>query len=443
MKRSHSISTKPVTALALLISLSLTSVSAQTSTSTRSTSGNNPQSGKHGSKGNPGNNNPGGGNPGNNNPGGGNPGTSNVGRKSANGNPGTSTPNGGNPSNGNPGANNPGNNNPSNGNPGNNNPGHGNPPNGNPGNSNPSFSEGGNMETTKAMRMPNGDVVQVVKGNQGPVHNASFSKPVRNLVMKVSSSSHDTESVLVFDREFVVSTQDPSCGEAGYFRRCLIKEGNVLRVMGGAGSIRFIDKTDSLAFTVVSTDADLSIDYGVSQFDVIQHVPPCDLGCARTLTQGGWSNRSRTSPLNDHWFAENFPHGLTIGEEGRSVTLTTVAAVRAFLPNGGTPTRLTEGDYQNLNNKHVKNVLAGQVTAAMLNVALNPGITAAVLQGHLPYAGYTVQDVINMANAALGADDCHMPSKHIYSQLTEALDAINQSFPDGHSRHHLSCPEEH
>ncbi len=429
MKQSHSNSMKTITGLALLISISFTSMPAQTATSIRSTSVTNPQSGKQGSKGNPGANNPGNNNPSNGNPGANNPGNNNP----SNGNPGANNPGNNNPSNGNPGANNPGNNNPSNGNPGAN----------NPGNNNPSFSEGGAEAAVSSMRMPNGDVVQIVRGKQGPSNSVGFSKHLRNLKMKVAASDHGAESVLIFDREFVIDTQDPSCGESGFLRRCLVKEGNVLRVMGGAGAIRFVEKTDSVIWTEISTGADVTSKFGVSQSDVIQHVPPCDLGCAITLTQGGWSNHARTSPLNDHWFAENFPHGLTIGEEGRSITLTSAAAVRHFLPNGGTATRLAEGDYQNLNNKQVKNVLAGQVTAAMLNVARNPGITAAVLQGHLPYAGYTVQDVINMANAALGADDCHMPSKHVYSKLTEALDKINQSFPDGHSRHYLSCPEEH
>lgn len=113
--------------------------------------------------------------------------------------------------------------------------------------------------------MPNGEVVHIVKGEEGSMHRANLSKPVRNLVMKVESSNLESESVLIFDQDFVIDTQDSKCGEAGLLRGCLVKEGNVLRVLGGTGTIRFTGKTANVSWNAISTDEDLKVNFGMPQ----------------------------------------------------------------------------------------------------------------------------------------------------------------------------------
>ncbi|MFM8360096.1 MAG: cadherin-like domain-containing protein, partial [Verrucomicrobiota bacterium] len=71
-----------------------------------------------------------------------------------------------------------------------------------------------------------------------------------------------------------------------------------------------------------------------------------------TLSQGGWGNKA--SPLTTTFFSSRFPTGLYIGASGRSVQLTSVSAVKGFLPSSGTPARLTR-NWVNPTSSQLKN----------------------------------------------------------------------------------------
>jgi hypothetical protein len=111
------------------------------------------------------------------------------------------------------------------------------------------------------------------------------------------------------------------------------------------------------------------------------------------------------SPLTHSFFSTNFPNGLMIGQTGRSIKLTTPQAVRNFLPNSGTPARLT-GDKTNPNNKQVKNTFAGQLVALRLNVAANPGMGAAtIVSDDVLFNGKTVDDLISESQNLIGSSN--------------------------------------
>lgn len=162
----------------------------------------------------------------------------------------------------------------------------------------------------------------------------------------------------------------------------------------------------------------------------------CDLSDARTLSQGGWSNTATTSPLTGGWFDAEFPDGLTIGGDTNSVTLTTAASMRAFLPQSGTPAALRSGHRTDLRSRDLKNTLAGQTAALTMNLALSPGMANAEL--HNGYAG-TVADLLEASNAAL--DGASPLSRSALSVLSQHAAYVNLSFEGGLDAGRLSCPD--
>jgi len=122
-----------------------------------------------------------------------------------------------------------------------------------------------------------------------------------------------------------------------------------------------------------------------------------------------------------------FPNGLMIGQAGRSLKLTTVQAIRNFLPNGGTPDRLASGNKENQNNKQVKNVFAGQLVALLLNVAANPGMEqATIVSQDASFNGKTIAWLIAESQAKIGSST--PVSSTLLSKLSNACEAVNLSF---------------
>jgi hypothetical protein len=171
--------------------------------------------------------------------------------------------------------------------------------------------------------------------------------------------------------------------------------------------------------------------------------PPseCDLTNARTYSQGGWGSTARSTPLTGTFYSDNFSSGLILGRPGYSVTLNSVSAIRNFLPQGGSPNVLFPGDVTNPTNRTLKNVLAGQTAAAILNLSLNPDIASAILQSGIgiPLEGTSVEDLIEMANDALGYSSGPPPTKRYLNHLTKSLDYLNLSFPGGMGQGYLIC----
>jgi hypothetical protein len=172
--------------------------------------------------------------------------------------------------------------------------------------------------------------------------------------------------------------------------------------------------------------------------------PSCDLSEVVTYSQGGWSSTARNAPLTNSFFTSNFSSNLVLGStsNNRSVTLTSVTAVRRFLPQGGTAAILKPGNLTDPTNKQVKNVLAGQTAAAILNFALNPALADAELATGLgiPLEGTSVSQLITLGNNALGSVNPPY-SKNYLSRLSKALEFVNLSFSGGTNQGFLVCSE--
>ena len=123
-------------------------------------------------------------------------------------------------------------------------------------------------------------------------------------------------------------------------------------------------------------------------------------GC--TVTQGGWhtnphGNNPGTLLAND--FPTVYPSGVTIGGTF-TLTFDSAAAVRAFLPAGGTPGVLTSSATDPTTS--AAGVFAGQVLALQLNVDLEHYGSVVIGGTGTTFDGKTVADVLAAANIALG-----------------------------------------
>jgi hypothetical protein len=158
-------------------------------------------------------------------------------------------------------------------------------------------------------------------------------------------------------------------------------------------------------------------------------------GSYRTQTQGGWgSNPSGDNP--GALLAANFTTVFSAGyvQVGGTHTLrfTGAAKVAKFLPAGGKAGKLTSSAVDPTKSKG--GVFAGQVLALQISVAFsNAGVTRwglaslQVQSGKL--AGYTVAQVLALANSVLGGGA--LPSGLSLSDLNEVVDRINNNFVDG------------
>jgi len=180
-----------------------------------------------------------------------------------------------------------------------------------------------------------------------------------------------------------------------------------------------------------------------------------------TFTQGGWGQKCKggnVGCLRDQFFNAKLPNGLVLGDPdgidgdgAKAIHLTSSAAVNAFLPNGGPSGKLTQ-DLLNPTSSPA-GALAAQLAAAKLNVAfdeggvfdgdkVNPFLKLAdmvfVAQVHSKLIGLSVAEVIILAdNAISGAAaapfdvDGDQVGDIGYSDLTNALDVLNNNFHEG------------
>ncbi|MFM9055875.1 MAG: T9SS type A sorting domain-containing protein, partial [Bacteroidota bacterium] len=169
----------------------------------------------------------------------------------------------------------------------------------------------------------------------------------------------------------------------------------------------------------------------------------------RTYAKGGWGAvNSGFNPgtylINN--FATSYPNGLQIGACNRFIKLNSAAAVTAFLPTSGTPARLPNGTLVDPTATSYKNTLAGHLVALNLNItidSLNPSFAASTVMFKNaiialgPYAGYTVQQLYNEANQAIGCSN----NKTYLTRLNTALDSTNASWRNGLRRNnYVVCP---
>ncbi len=182
-----------------------------------------------------------------------------------------------------------------------------------------------------------------------------------------------------------------------------------------------------------------------------------DSGDFCTQSQGGWgTNCHGHNPgcLRDQYFAAVFPGGLIVGDPDGAdgdglfaIVLTSSAAVRDYLPGGGTPAVLS-ADYTNPNYTSA-GVFGAQLVAATLNVAFDAaGLGLCTLTGSCSFAnppgtlgtltyicgvdddliGLTVNEVLALANTAISGGGT--PAGVSISNLNNALSIFNEAFSD-------------
>jgi regulation of enolase protein 1 (concanavalin A-like superfamily) len=160
-----------------------------------------------------------------------------------------------------------------------------------------------------------------------------------------------------------------------------------------------------------------------------------------SYTQGGWgSTPSGENPgtVLANNFAYVYPSGFVEvgipGAGGYSMKFTSVAAITAYLPFGGTPATLN-GDYVNPLST-TAGVFGSQVLALQLNVDFSDAGASAGLVGRLgdlvytnpssPFNGLTVRQILALANTALGGGNVGVS----ISTLSEMVDSVNNAFVD-------------
>lgn len=156
-----------------------------------------------------------------------------------------------------------------------------------------------------------------------------------------------------------------------------------------------------------------------------------------TFTQGGWGSPPKgqnPGMLLKTNFSTVYPSGcVTIGG-GYKLTFTSAKAIEKFLPQGGKPGMLKCSATNPTSS--AAGVFAGQVLALRLNVDFSDaGVTgsglASVRLTSGPLAGYTIAQVLALAERVLGGDSAALPSAGItLSALNDVVDGINNCYND-------------
>jgi hypothetical protein len=133
-------------------------------------------------------------------------------------------------------------------------------------------------------------------------------------------------------------------------------------------------------------------------------------------------------------FAAVYPSGVTIGG-AKTLTFTSAAAVRNFLPAGGKAGALKTSAVNPTSSG--AGVFAGQVLALRLSVDFsNAGVTTSGLSAlkiapGKPMAGTTVAQVLAWANILLGGETTGVPAGVTIASLNPVVTSINENFVDG------------
>jgi len=198
---------------------------------------------------------------------------------------------------------------------------------------------------------------------------------------------------------------------------------------------------------LVGIGNDLNYDY--NNFKEAKVTSACDLSGFVTYSQGGWhahAHGHNPGTIRDDHFDEVFPHGLVIGDPNHhTITLTSATAVKNFLPDGG-PSRILTRSYNNpVSRQKVAGNWAGQIAAAMMNVAFNEkgflGNNNLKL-GDLvfkngPFEDVSINDFLKIANKAIGGGGL---SGYTISQIANYAKLINKNFDEGVNLNYFTCP---
>ena len=187
-------------------------------------------------------------------------------------------------------------------------------------------------------------------------------------------------------------------------------------------------------FTARVTDSHSNYDTESCSIVVASGLPTA--GSYTTYTQGGWGatpSGNNPAALLAAKFGVVYSGSVSIGG-AKKITFTSACNIKAFLPAGGSAGSLNASQTNPSNT--AAGVFAGQVLALELNVDFSKkGITKQglanlkVVSGEL--AGYTVQQVLDLANAVLGGNSSALPKCLTLAELNCIVDAINNNFDGG------------
>ncbi len=173
---------------------------------------------------------------------------------------------------------------------------------------------------------------------------------------------------------------------------------------------------------------------------------PCDLTGFLTYSQGGWgapANGNNPGAVRDAYFSTVFPSGLDVGDPSNyTIHFSSAAAIETFLPGGGPDNPLSQNLVDPISSNGIGN-WAGQIVAAEMNVGydeagyLGTGFTDLKNLKYItgPFAGMTIEDVLVIANTALGGGST---SGYSYNQIGYAAEQINLAF-DGYDHNYFTC----
>ncbi len=171
--------------------------------------------------------------------------------------------------------------------------------------------------------------------------------------------------------------------------------------------------------------------------DVIGSGEGCDPGQLRTQTIGGWgapASGNNPGAYRDAHFDAAFPNGLTIGCSN-TLTLTSSAAVQAYLPAGGPSAILPAGSIIDP-DPALANTFASQLIGITLSIGFDeydPAFgdsdfaLAEVVYLDGAFAGMTLGEVVEIANQVIGGCSVAYP----IGALNAALTAANENYVDG------------
>jgi ribosomal protein S26 len=155
----------------------------------------------------------------------------------------------------------------------------------------------------------------------------------------------------------------------------------------------------------------------------------------RSQTPGGWgapAEGNNPGTYRDANFDAAFPNGLTIGCTN-TLTLTSAAAVEAFLPAGGQPAVLASG---NQTDGLLSNSFASHLVAITLslgfdaydpNFGSSPYSASNLVYNNGLFEGMTVAEVVQLANEVIGG----CSTAYTPGQIAEELAKFNQNYVDG------------
>lgn len=214
--------------------------------------------------------------------------------------------------------------------------------------------------------------------------------------------------------------------------------GGTIRVTVSPASGTVLAAGTTTTITVTATDSAGNVT--TRTFTV--HVNECPI-LQTTYTQGGWGAApcgNNPGTLLARYFTTVYPSGLVVGGNGGPYTLkfTSASAIANALPLSGTPGTLTR-NY--INPTTLNNTFASQVVALRLNVdfsardlfAVNTSSLGAMKLTSGELAGWTVNQVLSLANTVLGGKTSVLPAGVTISDLNSIVTSINGNFDNGNT----------